>query len=72
MDAWSGYLARELHRRIGERRADWARVLIEGRAIDHADYRHKVGYVRGLDDAIAILEDIKSQDEKEGPRGAED
>lgn len=43
-----------------------AQQLIDGSASDHADYRGRVGYLKGLADAIKTVDDVMKADNEGG------
>jgi hypothetical protein len=54
-------LPRTVERELMEMRASLIAGLAEGAAKDFADYRDKVGEIRGLSNAISICQDAKKQ-----------
>lgn len=52
---------RNLQARLGEALEQHAAELITGRATDYADYRHRVGRIRGLKDALMLAKDVNDE-----------
>ncbi len=52
---------RELQNRLGERLEQCAAELINGKAVDFADYRHRVGRIRGMQDALAVAKETNAE-----------
>ena len=64
MDALSNMLGRELLKRIEERRTTYMAPLISGQLADYPSYRDRAGYLRGLSDVLAMIEDINNDDDR--------
>lgn len=56
------YAAQTLRKRLMDRKVELSEALIGGYAQDWADYRHRVGIMEGLNQAIAICEDMMKQE----------
>lgn len=56
-------IARTLKERLQQRRAELAGQLAAGVAEDWGDYKHRVGIIEGLRQAIGICDEIE-QDER--------
>ncbi len=52
-----------IRKRLTERQDELARMLAGGYAVDWADYRHRVGLILGLQEAIDICAEIEKQQE---------
>ncbi len=52
-----------IRKRLTERRAELADMLVGGYASDWADYRHRVGVIIGLNEAIDVCAEIEKQQE---------
>ena len=48
-----------LKERIQEVIADLSHSIISGQAVDYPSYRENVGYIRGLNDALRLCDDIE-------------
>lgn len=53
-----------LRQRIADEIAEQSRQIANGAAADHADYKHRVGQIRGLGRVIEILDDITTDKER--------
>jgi len=51
----------EIEIKIGEQLEKHAAELVTGRASDWADYRFRIGVIRGLRDALAIAKDVNEE-----------
>jgi hypothetical protein len=51
----------EIEKQIGEQLEKHAAELVTGRASDWADYRFRIGVIRGLRDALAIAKDVNEE-----------
>ncbi len=45
-------LFRDIEQALGERMEQYASELVSGKATDHADYRFRVGRLKGLQEAL--------------------
>lgn len=54
-------LPRTLAGRLRKHRADLAQQLVDGYAQDWADYKHRTGVLRGLDEAIQMCEQANEE-----------
>ena len=52
MDAASVYFARRLQDDIADRQAEMMKRLMQGVAVDFADYKERAGYLKGLTDVF--------------------
>ncbi len=52
-----------IRKKLAERQAELARMLAAGYASDWADYRHRVGVISGLEEAIDVCAEIEKQQE---------
>ncbi len=50
---------RTIKKRLTEIRAERASDLVSGLAADWADYKHRVGVLEGIDEALRVCEDIE-------------
>lgn len=64
MDAASVYFARRLMDDIAERQAEMMKRLMQGVAVDFADYKERAGYLKGLTDVLQMIKQINMEDEK--------
>lgn len=55
----SSRLYRLLKERVEETIAQYSQSIIGGQAKDYADYRDACGYMRGLNDALNLCDDIE-------------
>ncbi len=55
-------LARTLSQRLARRRTDLIAQLGEGYAADWPDYKHRVGIINGLGEAIAMCTEIEQEE----------
>jgi hypothetical protein len=51
----------ELERELGDALEKHATELIHGRAADYADYRYRVGQLKGLRDALVIASEANKR-----------
>ena len=59
----SPMVARTLRQKLVALRHQYGENLMYGAAEDWADYRHRVGIIRGITDAIAVCEEIEKENE---------
>lgn len=52
-------LARNLRAKLEKRRNELAVPVVEGVAQDWADYKHRIGVIKGLDEAIQQCIDVE-------------
>jgi hypothetical protein len=64
MDAFSSFLGRELTKRIEEQIAEYTKPLMEGTLTGYPEYQGRVGYLKGLRDALKFLDEIRLEDEE--------
>jgi hypothetical protein len=50
-----------IEKEIGEQLEKHAAELIAGRSVDWADYRHRIGVIKGLRDALSIAKDANAE-----------
>lgn len=55
-------LARTLKAKLIRRRIDLGDQLVEGYASEWADYRERVGVIKGLAEAIAICDQVEKEE----------
>jgi hypothetical protein len=58
MDAASVFLGRELMKRMEEQKGKQTEMVLIGACRDYADYKGKVGYLKGLTDCLKWIEEI--------------
>lgn len=49
-----------LTKRLAELQQNSYDIVITGRCTDFSEYRYSCGYVKGIQDALALMDDIKS------------
>lgn len=54
-------LARTLHGRLEARRAEMNEQVANGLAQDWADYKYRIGVIRGLSDAILLCLEVEKE-----------
>lgn len=54
-------LYQEIEREIAERLEKLAAEVVSGKAIDLPDYKHRVGRIRGLQDALEIAREANAR-----------
>jgi hypothetical protein len=54
----------ELRKRLGKLRVDSVEVLAVGRCADHSEYRYSCGYIKAIDDANILIDEILSDAQK--------
>lgn len=52
---------RDLHNKLGEALEQHAAELVNGRASDFADYRHRVGRIKGLQEALHFAKEVNDE-----------
>lgn len=55
-------IARTLRAKLIKRRQDLGVALTDGYAADWGDYNRRAGTIKGLDEAIAICEDVEKEE----------
>lgn len=55
---------RSLRGKLAKRQDDLVEAIGSGIATDYADYKARCGVIKGLDEAIAILDDMIKQESK--------
>jgi hypothetical protein len=50
---------------IREKQAEMTKALLQGVAVDYADYRDRAGYLRGLSNVVSWMEKITLEDENQ-------
>jgi len=66
MDAYSSFLARKLSEMIKEKREEYLRPLLQGRAADYPDYKARAAYLQALADVEEWLDQINAEEDKDG------
>jgi hypothetical protein len=64
LDAASVYFGHRLLDLIHEKQAEMMKKLMQGVAVDFADYKDRAGYLRALADVVTMMEQITMADEK--------
>jgi hypothetical protein len=64
MDAASVYFRHRLGTLIEEKQTEMMKRLMQGVAVDFADYKERAGYLKGLADVIDWMNQINMQDEQ--------
>jgi len=54
-------LLREITKDLGERQEQLAAEIVTGKAVDFADYRFRVGKLRGLSDALKAAREAQAR-----------
>jgi hypothetical protein len=54
-------LYREIEKDIGSRLEELAAQIVDGKATSFDDYRHRVGRIRGLQDALEVARDANQR-----------
>ena len=54
-------LYQEIEREIAERLEKLAAEVVAGKATDLPDYKHRVGRIRGLQDALAVAQEAQKR-----------
>jgi hypothetical protein len=64
LDAASHYFGHRLSKMIEEKQAEMIKRLLQGVAVDYADYKDRSGYLRALSDVVDWMDQISMADEK--------
>lgn len=55
------FLYRRVQERIEEERRNYSETLLNGSAINYEDYKNRVGYLKGLTDALIWAKEINDE-----------
>jgi hypothetical protein len=58
----SPFRFRSLRERITIRKNELVNQIASGIAQDHADYRHRIGKLEGLDEALALIDEMEKNE----------
>lgn len=59
----SPQVARTIKHRLEKRREELAAAISMGHAKDWSDYRHRVGVLEGIDEALRVCDDLEKEAE---------
>lgn len=55
------FLYRKIQERIEEEKRNYSETLLNGSAINYEDYKNRVGYLKGLTDALIWAKEINDE-----------
>jgi hypothetical protein len=55
----SSYQLRTLRQKIDIRKVDLAKEIASGLVSDFVDYRYRIGFLNGLDEAIRLIDEME-------------
>lgn len=55
------FLYRRVQERIEEEKRNYSETLLNGSAINYEDYKNRVGYLKGLTDALIWAKEINDE-----------
>lgn len=55
------FLYRKIQERIEEERRNYAETLLNGSAQNYEEYKHRVGYLKGLSDTLIWAKEINDE-----------
>jgi len=58
----SPYLVRNLRDKIKVRKSELVMQIASGIASDHADYKHRIGVLEGLDEALQLIDEMEKNE----------
>lgn len=55
-------IARTLKERLAKRKHELGSAIVYGSAMDWADYKERIGVVKGIDEAIVICDQVEKEE----------